>query len=106
MDGLLGDGVHVPARVYPGAVVEDEDFGDTAGGLIALAALLDFVEIVGVDDGGVAVDLDLGLREFEADEFAAGGGEARRAVEHGVAISPGSAPGLEGNQLFREQLFE
>lgn len=96
----------MPAGVEPGAVAEDEDFGAAAGGGGALVVLLGLVEVGGVEDGGVAVELNVGAGEFEADEFGAGRGEAAGAFEDGGAVGPVAGAGVDGEGLAGDGLLQ
>src|SRR6266850_1355115 len=53
--------IHVPARIYPLPFAEYKDFGDAAGLVDVLAAGLEFVRVVRIDDCGETVNLDFGF---------------------------------------------
>src|SRR5438034_9270436 len=65
---LLG-AIHVPARVHPRSITVHENFSHPAGAYRSLTALFDFVKVTRINDRGIAVYLNLGLGEFQAQQF-------------------------------------
>ena len=53
------------------AFAEDEDFGDAAGVFVTLSEGLNLVQIVGIDERGIAINLNFSFRKFQFDELAA-----------------------------------
>src|SRR6185295_13221597 len=98
--------IHVPTWINPLSFAHHEYFGDAAGLLRSLPPNLQLVRIIGVDNGGVTIDLNLGLWKFELDQLAAALCEPLGAIEHRFAIAPGVVACLDSQRLLRNQFFK
>ena len=76
----------MPAGIYPLAFAQHEDFCDAAGAVDVLAARLQLVRIVRVDDRGKTKHLNFGFGKLKLDELAAALRKFRRAVENRLAV--------------------
>jgi hypothetical protein len=61
---LLLSAVHMPAGIDPLPFAKDEHFSDAAALVLPLAPELEFVRVCRIQDGSLAVDLNLGLGEL------------------------------------------
>ena len=62
----------VPAGIDPGSLTPDKDFCRAARAGVAFAfRVFQFIQVGGVDDSCVAIDLHLGLWKLEPDKFIA-----------------------------------
>src|SRR5436309_15917385 len=78
--------VHMPSRIYPLAVAQDKNFRHAARVRAPLAALLNLIGIIRIDDCGKAIHLNLGFREFEFHQLAAALRELHGSVENCLAV--------------------
>src|SRR5207245_4181660 len=96
----------MPARIYPLPFAQHEDLSDAAGLVDSPAACLQFVRIIRVHHSGVAINLDFGFGKLELEKLAAAFCELGRAIKNRLTVRPGVVAGLDGDCLFRDQLFE
>src|SRR5882762_3884504 len=83
---ILFPAIHMPARIYPLPFAQNKDLSDAAGLGDMLAASLQLVRVVRVDNGGGAIDLDFGFRKLEFDQLAATLRKLRRTVKNCLAV--------------------
>src|SRR5262249_18374487 len=98
--------VEVPAHVDPLAVAIDEHFGRAAGVFLALALLLDFIQIIRVEHSDASIDLNLSFGKLQACELAAGVGESFCARQYLLAPLPFLLSGIDSYGLRRDRFFE
>ena len=96
----------MPTCVDPGSVAIYEHFGGAACVYGALTTLLDFEGVVRVQDGGLAIGLEFGLGELEANQLTTGGVELRGSIKGRLASAPGIRMRLDGHQLGGEDFGE
>jgi len=76
----------MPAWIYPLPFAQHEDLSDAAGLGDMLAASLQLVRVVRVDNGGGAIDLDFGFGKLEFDQLATTLRKLRRTVKNCLAV--------------------
>jgi hypothetical protein len=96
----------MPSRIGPASILTQKDFRRAARTGLSLSVGFCFEDIETIDDGNVAVGLNLDARELQPDQASSAGGELAGSSQDGVAVFPGFLSIVDSERVSGEQLVE